>query len=104
MERLTVPDIKDGDRTICKIIDSRAVREHAMDIYWALKKYEDIGLTPAEIERLRKKRPRGKWEIIGDEVGIDCIQCSRCGVWRFGRKENYCPNCGADMRGDSHDM
>ena len=52
MERLTVPDIKDGDRTICKIIDVRAVREHAMDIYWALKKYEDIGLTPEEIKKL----------------------------------------------------
>ena len=96
MERLTVPDIKDGDRTICKIIDGRAVREHAMDIYWALKKYEDIGLTPAEIERLRKKRPRGKWKIIDDEYEL--VQCSRCGWERFGIEGSYCPNCGVDMR------
>ena len=31
-----------------------------------------------------------------------CIECNYCGAW-FGAdcyaKTNYCPNCGADMRG-----
>lgn len=52
MERLTVPDVKDGGKTICKLIDGRVVREHAMDFYWRLKKYEDTGLTPEEIKKL----------------------------------------------------
>lgn len=49
MERLTVPDklIEGGTRRA--VIDTRAVREEAMKIYWALKKYEDTGLTPEEI-------------------------------------------------------
>ena len=49
MERLTIPDkpIEGGMRRA--IIDARAVREEAMKIYWALKKYEDTGLTPEEI-------------------------------------------------------
>lgn len=49
MERLTVPDepIEGGMRRA--IIDARAVRAEAMKIYWALKKYEDTGLTPQEI-------------------------------------------------------
>lgn len=49
MERLTIPDkpIEGGMRRA--IIDTRAVREEAMKIYWALKKYEDTGLTPKEI-------------------------------------------------------
>lgn len=49
MERLTVPDepIEGGVRR--SIIDTRAVRGEAMKIYWALKKYEDTGLTPEEI-------------------------------------------------------
>lgn len=49
MERLTVPDdLIEGGKRIA-IIDARAVREEAMTIYWALKKYEDTGLTPEEI-------------------------------------------------------
>ena len=60
---------------------------------------EDMLKAADEIERLRGKRPRGGWEIIGNEFGVDCIRCSRCGVRRFGQKENYCPNCGADMWG-----
>lgn len=49
MERLTIPDklIEGGIRRA--IIDAKAVREEAMKIYWALKKYEDTGLTPEEI-------------------------------------------------------
>lgn len=54
MERLTIPDtpIEGGIRRA--VIDTRAVKEQAMTIYWALKKYEDTGLTPEEImdERL----------------------------------------------------
>lgn len=49
MERLTVPDTYiDGGKSRA-IIDARAVREEAMTIYWALKRYEDTGLTPEEI-------------------------------------------------------
>lgn len=49
MERLTVPDkLIDGGKSRA-VVDTRAVREVAMTIYWALKKYEDTGLTPEEI-------------------------------------------------------
>lgn len=49
MERLTVPDkLIDGGKSRA-VVDTRAVREEAMTIYWALKKYEDTGLTPEEI-------------------------------------------------------
>lgn len=52
MERLTIPDtpIEGGIRRA--IIDGRAVREEAMTIYWALKKYEDTGLTPDQIREI----------------------------------------------------
>ena len=43
MERLTVPAKKlDDGRTVMPIIDGRAVREHAMELYWRLKEYEDL--------------------------------------------------------------
>lgn len=63
---------------------------------------EDMLLAADEIERLRGKRPRGKWEIVDGEYGS--VRCSRCGSCRFGLGDNYCSDCGADMRGDSHDM
>lgn len=44
-----------------------------------------------------EKRKTGKW-IPFD---IPWYQCSKCGAVRENKSfmENYCPNCGADMRG-----
>ena len=65
MDRLTIPDehIEGGIRRT--VIDARAVRKEAMTIYWALKKYEDTGLTPKEImeERIPKPVPKCQSEI-----------------------------------------
>lgn len=54
MERLTVPDLRVDEHTTRRsIIDGNAVREHAMEIYWRLKNYEDTGYTPEEIAKLQ---------------------------------------------------
>ena len=54
MERLTVPDVRVDEHTTRRsIIDGNAVREHAMEIYWRLKDYEDTGYTPEEIAKLQ---------------------------------------------------
>lgn len=43
MERLTIPvKILEDGRRVMPIIDGRSVRDHAMDIYWRLKEYEDL--------------------------------------------------------------
>lgn len=49
MDRLTMPDepIEGGVRRA--VVDARAIKKQAMTLYWALKKYEDTGLTPKEI-------------------------------------------------------
>lgn len=46
-------------------------------------------------------RPHGKWEYktITDDYRV-YGRCSNC--LQRKRIDNYCPNCGADMRGDSH--
>jgi len=46
--------------------------------------------------------PKGKWEIAyGDHIraGLRPIMyaCGVCGI--VGSQTNFCPNCGADMRG-----
>lgn len=47
-------------------------------------------------------RPKGKWIIDGHH--IRCNMCNEyiCNTDREGDKipDNFCPNCGADMRGE----
>ena len=42
----------------------------------------------------------GRWKPY--PIADGCIQCSVCGILRVGEPSNFCPNCGADMRGE-HD-
>ena len=49
-----------------------------------------------------EKRPKGKWRCAkqGDIPITDrCTNCNYEMKW-YKNKHNYCPNCGADMRGD----
>ena len=54
------------------------------------------------------ERKRGRWVRITDEVFADRFECSECG--KLPPIENfewwlsdYCPNCGADMRGEANE-
>lgn len=76
MERLTVPAerLPDG-KTRMPIIDARKVEEHAMEIYWRLKAYEDTGLTPEQVVNL-KSEPR--WIPVTERLpdhGINVLVC-----------------------------
>lgn len=51
------------------------------------------GKADAEAER-----KTGKW--VDYPIVDGCLQCSVCGILRFD-EANYCPNCGADMRGEA---
>lgn len=48
---------------------------------------------------------RSKWEItnVDHAYGHKCYHCPECGCdeWRY-EETNFCPNCGADMRGADH--
>jgi len=51
-----------------------------------------------------ENRPKGEWLRIRDDYGHHYVgHCSKCGcepLKPFGRSTyNFCPNCGADMRG-----
>ena len=75
----------------------------------------DIGMSIDELpEGRRKDCPLvdeepvkcGKW--VDDAMGVlRCSECKTQAPWKYGRdyidyrwKANYCPNCGADMRGE----
>ena len=56
------------------------------------------------------ERKKGKWTYGEDEYGIDGYHCDKCGFfvpWDYTHKfidfikdYRFCPNCGADMRGE----
>ena len=59
-----------------------------------------------------EERKTGKWIDDGTELGCQCPECGKTlDDYLNGNLEsitlrempNYCPNCGADMRGDSND-
>ena len=58
------------------------------------------------IEALSADRPKGEWEdrYINDADIFfkHRFYCNQCGNWNtFGRCD-FCPHCGADMRGEKH--
>ena len=84
-------------------------RQAAIDLWvWGdTDKWRDSKVVHIEdIEALPSARKKGKWI----NAGIGCIRCSECGLKTtrvtliglspYGKSEpNFCPNCGADMRG-----
>lgn len=55
------------------------------------------------IEALEQTRPKGKW--IGEENldGSIRYMCDNCKEFESVDYYDFCPNCGADMRGEDND-
>lgn len=104
MERLTIPDekIDGGMKRTC--VDSREVKKYAMTLYWALKKYEDTGLTPEQVQEVKErntaKKPRenkirGGW--LGKQKHYTCPTCGNClleEMMNERQNTSYCWDCG----------
>ena len=67
------------------------------------RKFKKLGWLDVEDGFYVDTRPTGEWkqvDLLADRL------CSVCGygVWDSEAEEyNFCPHCGADMRGDKHD-
>lgn len=100
MERLTIPDEKIEGGVRRAFIDTKAVKENAMTIYWALKKYEDTGLAPEQIQRL-KDRDTAKAPVDIDD-DFDIFVCPSCNmaIGTMGDREqhHFCLNCGQRLK------
>ena len=70
---------------------------------------EDIYNTAYARGKASTERPQGKWIYTDDGEWLDIKgtgtsikmknKCSKCGHYSLN-KEEFCPTCGADMRGD----
>ena len=73
------------------------------------EEHEQLASWLEELETLRVARPKGKWlypyadiKINGRRVGKSDKECSVCHVGFSNNlpwNANFCPYCGADMRG-----
>ena len=68
MERLTIPDEKIDGGLRRAVIDAKVVKEFAMTLYWALKAYEDTGLTP---EQVRELQERQRWIPVSERMPVE---------------------------------
>ncbi len=81
--------------------DDLISRQAAID---ALR-YAELGCELEAIEALPSaERKKGEWIRLDEYPDDESLKCSECGVvledWTMGAFFNYCPNCGADMRGE----
>ena len=72
---------------------------------WELNNFEYtdnefVEATKVAIKAL-EERPKGKWIEERDKRGhLITRKCPICKAFHGGMTINFCPNCGADMRGD----
>ena len=81
----------------------KAAKEARLMAIEALRHVEEleaeIDVLNWTIEKLSKERPKGRW--ISNGIPESTLRgCSACGYTCGAYTFNYCPNCGADMRGE----
>lgn len=87
-KELTVGESKGNYVTICSAISYKGAKQ-------VLERLPSV-----------QERKTGRW-ILEDNDFIDVCKCSVCGIVEYfnkgWKKFNFCPNCGADMRGEEHE-
>lgn len=64
----------------------------------------DTGYQDGLEDGLNDMRPTGEWESYFEMNGKTYHKCSCCHIsTELILINNYCPSCGADMRGDDHE-
>ena len=51
------------------------------------------------LKELKVDRPQGEWIIEIDANGNTYGRCSVCGMRQYAGQLNFCPDCGAHMKG-----
>ena len=95
--------VKHEDRKGYLIVDWEVLIDNAPTVEiteeQAIDKLHDTGWLPLHDKEMTE-RPTGHWMDLGvlDEWYAEVFKCSECGEEMLGEGNNFCPNCGADMR------
>ena len=60
-----------------------------------------------DLPSAQPERKKGEWIKVNGKTAINCSACYHCS-WSLSfedtvKRFNFCPNCGADMRGDKNE-
>ena len=84
-----------------RLIDADELLEHVWDADTRVGYVQVVDRQDIENAPTIEERKKGKW------IPFDYpwYRCSECGAVRENKSflENYCPNCGADMRGEGNE-
>ena len=86
----------------CYYLEERmyAVADGDMVILLTADSYDEA------IRKAKARRMQGEWIVIksplSDEVIVKCPYCKDEFIGNDVEDYNFCPNCGADMRGDDN--
>lgn len=104
------PTVADVIEEICCELDGTSLNgfDNAPTVDTDLSGYSDK-LWETAYDRGKNDRPKGKWIKesklwggFGDSVLVNtCSECGESFIYH-GNNPNYCPNCGAYMRGDDY--
>ena len=88
----------DRDLLIRKYINTDIEKFHNSDVKIVLENLkQNILKMPTE------DRPQGEWIIEIDINGNTYGRCSICGMKQYAGQLNFCPDCGAKMKGTDND-
>ena len=69
-----------------------------------LTEFEALGVLSGQPTADVRENVRGEWIDFSMSIkGVPTEACGVCGEWSLGMGKNFCPNCGADMRGEAND-
>ena len=91
---MTFPDTVEEFMEQYKVVDTKQVYTNGTEFVPIYRMKQWFQHKP--------ERKKGKWYLV--KYGIKCSECG--GMPYFSSEEplyKFCPNCGADMRGDDHD-
>lgn len=91
--------LTDDDKEVIRI-HLNAFKEKLCNQYrWIeAQEYEEL---IDRLMNLQPERKKGKWIDSAISIkGVPTEACSECGEWSYGADKKFCPNCGADMRGE----
>ena len=75
------------------------------EIFEAQEMFVDIGQALNDLPSAQPMRKKGKWKRVSldryKHISNYAYKCTACGEWQTYGTTEFCPRCGADMRGDA---
>lgn len=101
-----IDEIDEGAELIRRVLDNmELVGGERSKFAWGLGLLESCIDALNELPSVQPERKTGEWiEHNPHKWGLGIIfECTECGYEVDCEEPNFCPNCGADMRGENNE-